>query len=70
MGSLVDWLACVTLNFDENVASSENKSFSWNACSFAQKSDGKKPDENEKEKPIIIQLFSFDVEPSFGLQWV
>jgi len=54
MGFMVDGLACFALNSDENGTSSENKSLSRNACSLKKKLNGKKSDENAKEKCLIV----------------
>lgn len=54
MGSLVDWLACTSLNSNENGTSSKNKSFSGNACFVEEKSHGQKSHEDEKEKSIGV----------------
>jgi hypothetical protein len=40
MGFMVDRLACITININENVTSSENKSFSWYACIIKKEFNG------------------------------
>ena len=67
---MVDWLACTARNFDENVASPENKPFSRNACSIKKEPYGEEFDEDEKEKSWRVQLFPIDVELTPRLQLI